>query len=200
MPAASPGAIAGPTMSPAMSRRSRSPIRSRRLTSSARNAAPVAAGGSITAADHRVAADGRAAARPRGGRLPRDRIWLRRARAICGRIGDYESDPVVVAERLIGAPWLAGGRTAHGIDSAALVQLALGLCGLPAPRFADQLASFGAPLAEGAPARRGDLVLFEGGAGLMIDDLMMIHASQAAGKVAVEPASLYAVERRRLPL
>ena len=58
----------------------------------------------------------------------------------------------------------------------------------------------GAPLAEGAPARRCDLVLFEGGAGLMIDDLMMIHASEAAGKVAAEPAALYATKRRRLPL
>ena len=38
MPAAGPGAIAAPTMSPAMSRRSRSPIRSSRPTSSARNA------------------------------------------------------------------------------------------------------------------------------------------------------------------
>ena len=43
-------------------------------------------------------------------------------------------------------------------------------------------------------ARRGDLALFEGGAGLMVDDLMMIHASRAAGKVTVEPAALYAAE------
>lgn len=115
------------------------------------------------------------------------------------RVGDHENDPVIVAERLIGAPFLAGGRTASGLDSAALVQLALSLCGLPAPRLLDQLRQFGEPVSEAAPARRGDLVLFEGGAGLMIDDLMMIHASRAAGKVTVEPA-IHAAERRRLPV
>jgi hypothetical protein len=116
------------------------------------------------------------------------------------RIGDHEADPVPVAERLIGALFLAGGRTANGIDSAGLIQLALSLCGIAAPRLLDQLGAFGAPVPEGAPARRGDLVLFEGGAGLMIDDLLMIHAGRAAGKVHVEPAALYATERRRPPL
>jgi len=116
------------------------------------------------------------------------------------RIGEPEADPVVVAERLIGAPWRAGGRTGAGIDAAALVQLSLGLCGLAAPRLPDQLATLGSPLAAAAPARRGDLVLFDGGAGLMVDDLMMIHAGAAAGKVVVEPAAPYRGERRRLPL
>jgi hypothetical protein len=116
------------------------------------------------------------------------------------RIGDAEPDPVIVAERLVGTPYLAGGRTAHGIDAAGLVQLALGLSGLAAPRLLDQLAALGAPVSDEAPARRGDLVLFEGGAGLMVDDLLMIHAGRAAGKVTVEPASLYAATRRRLPL
>ncbi len=117
--------------------------------------------------------------------------------------GDHEPDPVVVAERLIGAPYRAGGRTGHGIDGAALVQLALALCGLPAPRLADQLAGLGAPVPDGARSRRGDLVLYAGGAGLMVDDLMMIHASAAAGKVVVAPLAALsppAVERRRLPL
>ena len=116
------------------------------------------------------------------------------------RIGDLESDPVVVAERMIGAPFLAGGRTAHGLDGPALVQLALSLCGVAAPRLLDHLPALGTAIAKRDPARRGDLVLFDGGAGLMIDDLLMIHAGRAAGKVAVEPAALYATERRRLPL
>ncbi len=51
-----------------------------------------------------------------------------------------------------------------------------------------------------APSRRGDLVFGEeGGGGLMIDDLLMIHASRAAGKVTVAPASsLGNLIRRRL--
>jgi len=116
------------------------------------------------------------------------------------RIADHESDPVAVAERLLGAPFLAGGRTADGVDDVALVQLALSLCGLKAPRLHDQLATLGEPVPDSASAHRGDLILFEQGAGLMIDDLLMIHASRAAGKVVVEPVSLYDTERRRLPL
>jgi hypothetical protein len=123
-------------------------------------------------------------------------------------IGDPETDPAIVAERLLGAPFLAGGRSANGIDAPALVQLALSLCGVPAPRLLDQLASFGAPVPAGAAARPGDLVLFDPGSGpgqagsigLMIDDLMMIHASRAAGKVVVEPAPRSGAERRRPPL
>lgn len=116
------------------------------------------------------------------------------------RIDDHEADPVVVAERLIGAPWRDGGRSHEGIDAGGLVQLALSLCGLAAPRLLDQFGALGSALPDPAPDRRGDLVLFDGGAGLMIDDLMMIHASAAAGKVTVEPAALHLGERRRLPL
>jgi hypothetical protein len=116
------------------------------------------------------------------------------------RLDDPEPDAVTVAERLLGALWRPGGRTGQGIDAAALVQLALILAGLPAPRLLDQLASLGAAVPDGAPARRGDLVLFEGGAGLMIDDLTMIHAGAEAGKVAVAPAPRSAATRRRLPL
>jgi hypothetical protein len=116
------------------------------------------------------------------------------------RIGDDEADPVVVAERLIGVPYLPGGRTHDGIDAAALVQLALSLCGVAAPRLLDQLRRFGEPIGRDSPARRGDLALFEGGAGLMVDDLMMIHAGVAAGKVAVEPAAPFEAEHRRLQL
>jgi len=121
---------------------------------------------------------------------------------------DHEPDPAMVAERVLGAPVLAGGRSANGIDGPALVQLALSLCGVATPRLLDQLAAFGAPVPAGTAARRGDLVLFDlgsgpgqgGSVGLMIDDLMMIHASRAAGKVVVEPAPPSGAERRRPPL
>ncbi|TMJ19364.1 MAG: NlpC/P60 family protein [Alphaproteobacteria bacterium] len=108
---------------------------------------------------------------------------------------DPEPDPVVVAERLLGVPWLPGGRSEQGIDAAGLVQLALGLAGIRSPRLPDQLRSFGDPVPDGARAERCDLVLFEGGAGLMIDDLMMIHASAESGRVTVEALALHP-ERR----
>lgn len=119
------------------------------------------------------------------------------------RIDEHDEDPVIVAERLIGVPFLAGGRSFQGIDSSGLVQLSLALCGLAAPRLPDQLRRLGEPLAPGSRPRRGDLVLFDGDAGLMVDDLLMIHACPAAGKVTVDPVAIVerpGLERRRLPI
>jgi cell wall-associated NlpC family hydrolase len=116
-------------------------------------------------------------------------------------IADHGEDPAAVAERLMGTPYLAGGRSPAGIDAAGLIQLALGLAGREAPRFLDQLATLGQAVAEGAPLRRGDLVIAGETAGLMIDDLMLIHADQAAGKVTVAPYAAVAKDgavRRRL--
>ena len=118
-------------------------------------------------------------------------------------MAEHDEDPVVVAERLIGAPYLAGGRSFNGIDSAGLVQLSLNLCGLASPRLPEQQRRLGQKLPETAPLRRGDLILFDGAAGLMIDDLLMIHACPSAGKVTVDPVSVLAcrdMERRRLPI
>ena len=118
-------------------------------------------------------------------------------------LAEHDDDPVVVAERLIGAPFLAGGRSFNGVDSTALVQLALSLCGIAAPRLAEQQRRLGQPVPKTAPLRRGDLILFDDDAGLMVDDLLMIHASPEAGKVTVDPVAIFedrAVERRRLPL
>ena len=116
-------------------------------------------------------------------------------------VAEHDEDPVVVAERLIGTPYLPGGRSFNGIDSAGLVQLSLSLCGLAAPRLPDQQRRLGDPVPEAAPSRRGDLVLFDGETGLMIDDLLMIHACPSAGKVTVAPIAALdcgPVERRRL--
>ena len=69
------------------------------------------------------------------------------------RIEDHDDDPVVVAERLIGAPYLPGGRSHAGIDSAGLVQLSLSLCGFAAPRLPDQLRRLGQAVPETRAAR-----------------------------------------------
>ena len=118
-------------------------------------------------------------------------------------VAEHDEDPVVVAERLIGAPYLSGGRSFNGIDCAGLVQLSLSLCGFPAPRLPEHLRRLGQPLPDTAPLRRGDLILCDGDAGLMVDDLLMIHASPAAGKVTVDPIVILdrpGLERRRLPI
>lgn len=103
------------------------------------------------------------------------------------RIGEAEDDPATVAQRLLGAPYADGGRTAHGVDCSGLVQLSLALCGIPAPRDVDQQRSMGERLVEGTPLRRGDLVFCERHVGLMIDDRMVIHVSPVSEKVAIAP-------------
>jgi len=106
-------------------------------------------------------------------------------------LAEPEIDPAAVAMRLIHAPYRAGGRSHLGVDASGLIQLALGLCGVNAPRDLDQQREIGEAVT--GKLRRGDIVIAgEGDAmegGIMIDDLMLIHASRDMGKVKVVPAS-----------
>jgi hypothetical protein len=115
-------------------------------------------------------------------------------------LDDLEKDAVAVAERQLGAPFAVGGRGGAGVDATGLIQLALGLTGVVVPRLADQQRLLGEKVAPGETLRRGDLVLFADGGGLMVDDLLLIHASRDAGKVIVEPLISIdaAMEYRRL--
>ncbi|HEX8062536.1 MAG TPA: NlpC/P60 family protein [Allosphingosinicella sp.] len=119
--------------------------------------------------------------------------------------GEDEADPVAVAQRLLGAPYRPGGRTCHGIDCSGLVQLALQLCGIDAPRDTKEQRSLGERLADDAPLRRGDLLFCDDHVGMMVDDRMAIQVSHEALKVTVEPfacarapGSEAGIERRRL--
>jgi len=114
-----------------------------------------------------------------------------------------EHDPVTVAERLLGSPYLFGGRSPRGIDCSGLVQVSLGFCGVPAPRDSDQQRVLGQPLAEDEALRRGDLIFFEGHVGFMADGENLIHATGHVGSTVIEPLSAVAervavLERRRL--
>jgi hypothetical protein len=113
---------------------------------------------------------------------------------------EHDEDPAAVAQRLLNAPWLPGGRTCHGIDGCGLVQLALQLCGVAAPRDLDLLREVGEALPEDAPLRRGDLVFCGSLPGLMIDDQLVIHVSESLGRVIVEPLHCIGapLERRRV--
>lgn len=118
-------------------------------------------------------------------------------------IGAWEHDCVHVAERFLGAPYLLGGRSLHGIDCSGLVQLSLGLCGVHAPRDSDQQRSLGSPLDADAPLASGDLIFFEGHVGLMKNGTDLIHATGHHGKVLIEPLATVAarvpiLDRRRL--
>jgi cell wall-associated NlpC family hydrolase len=122
-------------------------------------------------------------------------------------VGEDEEDPVAVAQRLLGAPYRPGGRTCNGIDCSGLVQLALQLCGLDAPRDTNEQRGLGERLRDDAPLRRGDLLFCEDHVGMMVDDRMAIQVSHEALKVTVEPfacarapGSGAGIERRRLVL
>ena len=122
-------------------------------------------------------------------------------------VGEHEEDPVAVAQRLLGAPYRPGGRTCHGIDCSGLVQLALQLCGVEAPRDTQEQRSLGEALPDDAPLKRGDLLFCENHVGMMVDDRMAIQVGWESQKVAVEPfacarkpGSEAVIERRRLPL
>ncbi|TFI57154.1 peptidoglycan endopeptidase [Sphingomonas parva] len=123
------------------------------------------------------------------------------------RVDRHEDDPVIVAQRLLGAPYRPGGRTIHGIDCAGLVQLSLQLCGIDCPRDVDHQRRLGEPLPDDAPLHRGDLLFCEDHVGMMVDDMMAIQVSLESRRVSVEPfrcarpeGSEARIERRRLTL
>jgi len=103
----------------------------------------------------------------------------------------HARDFVEIAERLIGTPYLWGGRTRVGIDCSGLVQVSLEAAGIRAPRDTDmQQAHLGVPVPitpdlEGL--QRGDLVFWPGHVGIMCDAYMMVHANAYHMTVAVEP-------------
>jgi cell wall-associated NlpC family hydrolase len=107
-----------------------------------------------------------------------------------------EPDFAATAERLVGTPYLWGGRTSLGLDCSGLVQLCLQNAGRPCPRDADQQErALGAPLPPGLDGlQRGDLVFWKGHVGLMLDADRLIHANGHHMAVAVEPLR-EAVER-----
>lgn len=99
-----------------------------------------------------------------------------------------ESDPVSIAERLTGAPYLWGGRSSDGVDCSGLVQLCLSLCGVAAPRDTDQqMAALGEEIEPGGELRRGDIIFFPGHVGFMADGEKLIHANAHWMQVTTEP-------------
>ena len=105
--------------------------------------------------------------------------------------GAFESDPVSVAERLTGAPYVWGGKSSLGLDCSALVQLALARCGVAALRDSDmQERTLGTPVAFGGDApslRRGDIVFWKGHVGIFVAPERFLHANARDMAVASAP-------------
>jgi cell wall-associated NlpC family hydrolase len=101
------------------------------------------------------------------------------------------TDYIFTAGRMLGAPYLWGGRTPKGIDCSGLVQLTLDMAGFDVPRDSDQQReAFGHPLPchwRDMVWKRGDVVFFPGHVGIMTGTDHMIHANAFAMAVTVEP-------------
>jgi cell wall-associated NlpC family hydrolase len=108
----------------------------------------------------------------------------------------FETDWASVAERFLGVPYLWGGKTSLGMDCSGLVQVALGACGIRAPRDSDmQAAVIGVPVnPDAGKLLRGDLVFWPGHVGIMGDATAMVHANAHQMAVVIEPLAV-AVER-----
>ncbi|MDI1295481.1 MAG: NlpC/P60 family protein, partial [bacterium] len=69
-----------------------------------------------------------------------------------------------------------------------LVQVALGQCGVIAPRDTDlQRDAIGSPIALDAPYLRGDFIFFPGHVGIMTDGDNMLHANAHWMATVIEP-------------
>ena len=99
-----------------------------------------------------------------------------------------ERDPVAVAERFLGTPYLWGGRSSLGLDCSGLVQTALEACGVAAPRDADQQeTALGEPVDLDPRAwRRGDLMFWPGHVALVRDETTFLHANGFMMAVGIE--------------
>ena len=103
-------------------------------------------------------------------------------------INSTETDPVTIAERLLGTPYLWGGNSAFGIDCSGLVQIACHACGIPCPGDSDQqMAQLGETLDPGAPPERGDLLFWKGHVGWVANPDTLLHANAHSMSVAYEP-------------
>ncbi|WP_238372894.1 NlpC/P60 family protein [Heliomarina baculiformis] len=99
-----------------------------------------------------------------------------------------ESDPVAVAERLVGTPYLWGGNSHLGLDCSGLVQVGMQACDHACPGDSDQqLAQLGPLLPEGTEACRGDLMFWKGHVAWVAGPDMLLHANAYHMAVAYEP-------------
>ena len=106
-----------------------------------------------------------------------------------GYIDRFVEDFVAVAERLVGTPYLWGGKSSFGIDCSGLVQVALNAAGTGCPRDSDmQQDSLGRllGLAESSQLKRGDLMFWKGHVAIVRDADSIVHANAHHMATAIE--------------
>jgi cell wall-associated NlpC family hydrolase len=95
-----------------------------------------------------------------------------------------EDDPVAVARRFLGVPYLWGGNGAAGLDCSGLVQAALIACGQDCPGDSDQQMALGAEVS--GDLRPGDLIFWKGHVAMVSGPDQIIHANGHSMNVALE--------------
>lgn len=123
-----------------------------------------------------------------------DTIWAETACGLffslphLGPLEDKATDPVAVAEKFLGTPYLWGGNSDLGIDCSGLVQIACLVCGIDCPGDSDQQeAELGTPLAGRSQLRRGDLMFWRGHVAWVVDEETILHANAYHMAVSYEP-------------
>lgn len=97
-------------------------------------------------------------------------------------------DPVSVAQRFFGVPYLWGGNSAAGIDCSGLVQAGMLATGRDCPGDSDQQAeALGQTRPTAATPSRGDLYFWPGHVAWAVDEDTLIHANAFHMAVAYEP-------------
>ncbi len=99
-----------------------------------------------------------------------------------------QADFVAVAESLMHAPYLWGGKSSLGIDCSGLVQVALQAAGVSCPRDSDMQELALGTLSPPGRLKRGDLVFWKGHVAIARDNEALIHANAHHMMVASEPA------------
>lgn len=103
-------------------------------------------------------------------------------------IGKPEIDPIDVARRFLGTPYLWGGNSGRGMDCSGLIQTAMHACGWTCPGDSDlQAAMPGEHLPETMTLEPGDLIFWEGHVAMATGPDTMIHANAHHMMVIEEP-------------
>jgi len=100
----------------------------------------------------------------------------------------FEPDIVVTAERLLGTPYLWGGRTPWGIDCSGLSQLALARAGVAITRDSGPQRETVGNEIPANEIRRGDLLFFPGHVAIARDAETVVHATAFTMTVTIENA------------
>ena len=101
---------------------------------------------------------------------------------------DKIDDWVSIAEKLLGTPYVWGGRNSIGLDCSALLQLSYQTYGENIPRNSiDQSLLSKEIIHNNEKLKRGFVIFWEGHVGIMADEIYCIHANAFHMEVSKEP-------------